>query len=152
MSEEIRRLAQRFAGVHADMAKAAGIDVTPLAFFIPCELKNYANHGGHWTGKAGYQRALRDKTNMLARFHLPIWTPEWPKSISLEAHVWNIFDEHDGLRNACKPIIDGLTRARVIHSDAHDCGHQFLFTQIIDRTKRGVLITVTPRHPAGRPA
>jgi len=121
-----------------------------LVFFVPCELKNYANRGGHWTGKAGYQKALRDKTNVLAHTtHWPDWlcgpTPDIPKAISLEAHVWNYFDEHDGLRNACKPIVDGLTRARVIHSDAHDSGHQFLFTQVIDRAQRGVLITVSPR-------
>jgi hypothetical protein len=118
-----------------------------LTFWVPCELKNYANHGGHWTGKAGYQRALRDTTHVLASALDPIghWPANMPKCITITAHVWNYFDAHDGLRNACKPLVDGLVRARVIHSDAHDCGHQFLFTQVIDRTRRGVQITVEPR-------
>ena len=135
--------------------------VTPLTFFIPCELKNYANHGGHWTGKAGYQKRLREKAHISAReqwFQIQLngarparevfGSPESPKSISLEAHVWNYFDAHDGLRNACKPLVDGLVRARVIHSDAHDSGHQFLYTQILDRRQRGVLVTVEPSRAA----
>ncbi len=126
----------------------------PLTFFVPCELKNYANHGGHWTGKAGYQKRLVGLAFGYGYNALVNWAPAMtmnvrelaamPKSVSLEAHVWNIFDEHDGLRNACKPLVDGLVRARVIHSDAHDCGHQFLYTQIIDRKQRGVLIQVLP--------
>ena len=59
--------------------------------------------------------------------------------------MWNYFDEHDGLRNACKPLVDGLVRARVIHDDAPSAGHLFLYTQVINRTDRGVLITVTLR-------
>ncbi len=131
-----------------------------LSFFIPCELRNYANHGGHWTGKAGYQKRLREKAHALglkATGEAACWSTFWllegtialarvPKSLSLEAHVWNYFDTHDGLRNACKPLVDGLVRARVIHSDAHDCGHQFLYTQVIDRQQRGVLIQITPRE------
>lgn len=125
--------------------------LTKVSFFVPCELKNYANHGGHWTGKAGYQKALRTSAHAIAMqaarsgIQWELGNSFDPKSISLEAHVWNLFDEHDGLRNACKPIVDGLVRARVIHDDAPSAGHQFLYTQIIDRTQRGVLIEVSPR-------
>src|SRR6185295_12058931 len=121
-----------------------------LTIWVPCELKNYANHGGHWTGKARYQRALRDKTHIHALERRDTWDhghdkAETPKNVMLEMHVWNYFDEHDGLRNACKPIVDGLVNAGVIDNDAPSSGHLFLYTQILNRKMRGVLITVTPR-------
>src|SRR5689334_4527422 len=127
----------------------------PLTIWVPCQLRNHANHGGHWTKKAGYQKRLREKTQLIAVCSADTreWKEPWsavPKTVSVEAHVWNVFDDHDGLRNACKPLIDGLVRARVIHDDAPSAGHQFLYTQRIDRKQRGVLITVTPMTGGGR--
>lgn len=123
-----------------------------LSFFVECALKNYANHGGHWTGKAGYQKALRDKTHILALEHRDRWpsdamemTAAMPKCVTMTAYVWNYFDTHDGLRNACKPLVDGLVRARFLDDDRPQSGHQFLYTQVIDRTHRGVQITIEPR-------
>lgn len=122
-----------------------------VQFFVPCPIENHANRREHWRQERGYQKRLRDATYMLAfKAHIlshgrtqEIWG-EAPKTVSLEAHVWNIFDEHDGLRNACKPLVDGLVRAGLIHDDAPSSGHQFLYTQVIDRKERGVLITIEP--------
>lgn len=124
-----------------------------FCIFVPCELKNYANHGGHWRGKAGYQKRLRDKTHLMSlAYRNELWptdAPEMtaaaPKCVTLTAYVWNYFDEHDGLRNACKPIIDGLVRARFLDDDGPKSGHLILYTQVIDRTHRGVKLTVGPR-------
>ena len=129
---------------------------------MPCQLRNHANVGGHWTKKAGYQKRLREKTQAVAfvaaaevdRGYWPLIgttvVARQPKCIELTAYVWNYFDTHDGLRNALKPVVDGLVRARVIHSDAHACGHLFLYAQILDRKRRGVAISITPL--AARPA
>ena len=128
--------------------RAAGERTGAIQVWVPCQLRNHANHGGHWTKKAGYQKRLRERTQLLAVCSADTrgWTAAWsrePKIVSLEAYVWNLFDDHDGLRNACKPLVDGLVRARVIHDDSPRSGHTFLYTQRIDRQRRGVLITVT---------
>lgn len=124
-----------------------GAPRTTVEFFVPCRLENHANRREYWRHERGYQKRVRETTQVLVPLALP-WEAAVPKSISLEAHVWNIFDEHDGLRNACKPLVDGLVRAGLIHDDAPSAGHQFLYTQIIDRKQRGVLITVQPGRPA----
>jgi hypothetical protein len=64
------------------------------------------------------------------------------------AHTFNRFDD-DGLRNACKPILDGLVDAGVLHSDAPIAGHLVTYDQRIDRKHRGIQITISPREEAG---
>ena len=116
-----------------------------LSFFVPCRLQNFANHGGHWRGKAGYQKRLREGCQLIGQA-LAQKVPAGPLRIRLKARVWNLFDEHDGLRNACKPLVDGLVRARVIADDGPASGHQFLYAQVVDRTRRGVEIQIESRE------
>lgn len=122
-----------------------------LRLDIPGALHNYANKGGYYGGRAEatYRKRWREKTRLIVRSAptIPLWATNWvdrmPKRIEIEAVTWNAFDPHDGLRNALKPVVDGLVRAGVIHSDDKDCGHEFFYGQVIRRTGRGVRIRVT---------
>lgn len=107
-------------------------------------LHNYANKGGYFGGlaKAGYQKRWREKVQAIALATRGTWHPSEPKRITMTALVWNLFDAHDGLRNACKPVVDGLVRGGVIHSDAPNCGHIFEYGQRIDRARRGIEILI----------
>jgi hypothetical protein len=67
-----------------------------------------------------------------------------PKRVTLDAGVWNLFDAHDGLPNALKPVVDGLVRAGLLDSDAPAAGHTFVYRQVIDRQYPGVLVRIEP--------
>jgi len=68
--------------------------------------------------------------------------PSDPKIVRLHAQTFNAFDGHDNLRNALKPVVDGLKDARIIDDDADRCGHTFSYTQEVRRSDRGVWITI----------
>ncbi len=110
------------------------------AVFIFGKLQNAANRREHWTEGASYKRVWRQKVWLAFRQY--VYAPGIPKRVSIAANVWNLFDAHDGLRLACKPIVDGLVDAAVIHSDGPDCGHVFEYSQEIHRQQLGVAITV----------
>jgi hypothetical protein len=57
----------------------------------------------------------------------------------------------DGLQAALKPIRDALIDCAVLHSDAPDSGHEFVYTQRIDRARRGCEIRVSLRPPKAAP-
>ncbi len=109
---------------------------------------NVANNREHWRTRHHYTKTWRAKVK-LSGFRLATWTPDTPKRITLAAQVWNLFDAHDGLRGALKPVVDGLVDAGVIHSDAHDCGHTFIYEQEVNRKAMGVCITVVPFGAGG---
>lgn len=122
--------------------------------FVPGRLVNPLNGAhGHWSVPARYRRTWREKV------HVAVWAQgrtvvdrnqvhskePWrpasePKRITLHAHTWGHLDP-DGLAAACKPILDGLVDAGLIHSDAPDSGHEIAYSQEINRKKRGVHIT-----------
>lgn len=125
-----------------------------LQLVILGKLRNFANkrYTSGWA-KSGYQKRWRDKVHMIA-FSLRSWSaPSWwtapwpmradtPKVVTMTAMVWSLFDAHDGLQNALKPVVDGLVRGEILHSDAPDCGHRFDYAQRIERKSLGVEITI----------
>ena len=70
-----------------------------------------------------------------------------PKRVHFHAHTWNVMDEPDGLSASIKPIRDALVECGVIHSDAPNSGHEFVYSQEVKRDQRGVVIRVSPRRP-----
>lgn len=126
-------------GAAGDQARAwAGAVRTE---FLAGKLMNVANNREHWRTRHHYTKTWREKVK-LSPFRCLRWIPEYPKRIRLEAKVWNLFDAHDGLRGALKPVVDGLVDVGIIHSDAPDCGHIFEYEQAIDRKSLGVRITI----------
>lgn len=116
------------------------IQAPGLELFIPGHLKNYANGRVHWRTEAGYRKRWRTATHLAAKPRR--WTSaEAPKHVQIDARVFNLFDD-DGLRNACKPLVDGLVDAGVLHTDRPNNGHLITYEQEIARANRGVRITV----------
>jgi hypothetical protein len=123
-----------------------------MRIWVPGNLKNWANAGGYYGGpaEASYRKRWRTNVQLLAiaernRRPWPAGIEREPKVVRMKAYVWSRFDSIDGLRNACKPIPDGLVKARIIHDDSDRSGHRFIYQQAIDRgphANRGVLITV----------
>lgn len=83
----------------------------------------------------------RDKTCLIVGPKLTIGSSQ-AKVVWLHARVWNLLDPHDGLPNALKPCVDALVRCGIIHDDSARSGHEFRYTQEIDRCHRGVEIVV----------
>lgn len=121
--------------------------------FIPGKLVNPLNGShGHWSRSAKYREGWR--RSVIDHAVLEHWRETFPlpasdKRITFRAHVWNLFDEGDGLPATCKPIRDALgpgkpgkRGAGIIHSDAPDSGHRFVYEQVVDRKHPGVEITI----------
>jgi len=138
-----------------------------LEVFVPGKLTNPLNGSlsrAHWSHKHRWSTAWKAATWVeTAKLWTgpgptPTWTPEQPKRVTFMAHTARLFDE-TGLRAALKPAEDALmgwpqahpTHWRLIHSDAPDSGHVFVYDQVIDRAQRGVRITIEP-HPKGATA
>lgn len=130
-----------------------------LTFFVYTKLVNELNAREHWGARKRRAQDQRDATAtaVYAALHSDPtrrWTiesdPAQPKAVTLVAHVFNLFDSHDGLRAACKHVVDGLADARLIQDDADRHGHSFAYEQLIDRQRLGVLVTVRLRESARR--
>lgn len=131
--------------------------MTPFEFFVPGLLKNYANAGGYYSGpaEAAYRKRWRTAVQAaaIAERNRGPWTEEDArrrKRVLLHAYVWNLFDSQDGLRNALKPVPDGLVKARLLDDDADRSGHVFEYSQEIKRRVsevRGVRIRVELLSP-----
>jgi len=128
-----------------------------LAVWVPGKLVNPLNAGAWgWQKRSRTAKAWKDRTT-LAIFEANLWRqsqatffPGWdhtPKCVLFHASVFHKFDS-DGLQAACKPIRDTLIQCGVIHSDAPDSGHEFVYAQMIDRARRGVEIRVSLRPPS----
>jgi len=115
--------------------------MNPTEVFITGKLMNVANNREHWRARHEYTRLWRNKVGV-SSLRMRFWIPDHPKRVTLAANVWNLYDTHDGLRGALKPVVDGLVDAGVLHSDAPTCGHEFVYAQEINRRMLGVLITV----------
>lgn len=116
-----------------------------MTIFVPGKLMNLKSNRAHWSSAIGYKRVWRQKVKLVFRWQAAGIIASQPKLVWLTAHVWNRFDEDDGLRAALSPVLDGLRDAGVIHSDAPDSGHTLIYGQRLDRRQRGVTITVERR-------
>jgi len=128
-----------------------------IEVFVPGKLQQVANGSlsrAHWSRKSAWSNAWKAKTRGVVLMASPRGrTPdllsgplEAPKRITFTAHVGARWDD-DNVPGAIKPIRDALI-GLVIHSDAPDSGHEFIYAPaIIDRAHRGVRITITPVAP-----
>ena len=127
-----------------------------LTVFIATRLVNPTNaRPAHWSQRSSPAKRQREAvaTTVWAELRDPrrgvYWhitaTARSPKAITLTAYVARKFDD-DGLQAACKSIRDGLQDCGLIQSDGPDSGHVFEYHQVIDRTRRGVAITVRLRE------
>jgi hypothetical protein len=133
-----------------------------ITLFVPGKLTNPLNGSlsrAHWSVKRKWALSWQAATwNALNALITSGWAPapEVPKCVTFHAQTAKTFDD-DGLRAALKPVRDALMGFpastprlfRVIHSDAPDSGHEFVYAQRIDRKARGVQITISPRPRAG---
>lgn len=122
-----------------------------LDVFVPGALRNPLNSSwGSWHKHARIARDWREKTTMqlLAIRNLRTWLPAMhpltePKRITFTAYTGAPWDD-DAIPGACKPVRDALVGI-LIHSDAPDSGHEFVYRQETRRQQRGVGISVTPK-------
>lgn len=124
-----------------------------MTIFVAGRLRNPLNSSwGHWAKHARASKDWRTRTaqevlvECVMRRPRQTFLPTAPKRITFTAHTWNRWDADEGVNAACKPLRDGLVDARVIHSDAADSGHTFVFRQVVDRTRRGVEITIEAKE------
>lgn len=139
-----------------------------LIAWVPGRLSNPLNGAhGHWAAQSRDRKGWRERTMLCVRQAAqqsgtrlgrpgdhrgsPPWPSDWPKLIVLTAFVWNRYDD-DGLRAACKPVVDGLRDADAIHDDGPKSQHRIEYRQQINRKRRGVEIVVQvlwPRRKRG---
>lgn len=125
-----------------------------MTIFLSRPLKNPLN--GSWGNHYKHARIARTWRELTAAMILVEWinagrparNPMTPKTVTFVAHVGAGWDD-DNLPAAIKPIRDGLVDAHVIHSDAPNAGHTFVYRQVIDRKRRGVEISVVPSPTFG---
>lgn len=118
-----------------------------MTFFVPGVLVNPLNGSlsrAHWTRKSAWANGWKDRTRAVWRIHsAPLPNLAMPKRITFLARVGAQWDD-DNLPAALKPCRDALI-GYAIHSDAPTAGHVFKYRQVVDRTRRGVQITVEDR-------
>ena len=120
-----------------------------LAIFVAGALSNPMNATwGHWKRRrwaATWKQRVADVL-LDVRTTARTWVivPDGPKRVAFLAHVHNRFDG-DGLQAALKPVRDALVECGVISGDADRDGHEFVYSQVIDRARRGVEVRVSPR-------
>ena len=126
-----------------------------LAVWVSGKLVNGKNASKGWQMKA-WGRYKREWREQVARALLEAsWRPQRlredrirtatnPKRIVFAARTHGAMDS-DGLGVALAPVRDALIECWVIHNDDRDCGHEFVYTQVIDRARRGVEVRVSLR-------
>jgi hypothetical protein len=137
-------------------APPARLVADTLTVFVPARLVNPLNGShGHWSGSAKRVKLHRDATaaavwaalrDPRAGVHWHITAkPSTPKVVTFTLYVGRRFDS-DATGAICKPFRDALQDVGLVHSDGPDSGHTFEPpTQLVDRTRRGVEITVRLR-------
>lgn len=147
-AEELRRLRNKAARPQVRLEPG---DV--LAVFVPGHLKNPKNASLKWQafGWGKYKKQWRERVshallefgwNHLRHKH----DPARPMCVMFTAHVRNLMDD-DGLALSLAAARDELVRYGVISNDSPRDGHEFVYTQQIERTWRGVVIRVRPIGP-----
>lgn len=119
-----------------------------ISVFVNGKLMNLKTNRAHWSSAINYKRVWRQKVKLAVRFAIK-GPADTPKTITLAANVWNLFDEQDGLRAALSPVLDGLRDGGVIHDDGPTSGHTFRYAQTINRAQLGVEIAVVPSPTVG---
>jgi hypothetical protein len=118
-----------------------------LVVFVPGRLGNPLNGPhGHWSKHARWAKQWRERTHLawLEKYQRRgDLVPTVPKLIRFRAHTWNAVDD-DALSAMCKPVRDALRDIGLIHDDSPGSGHVFVYGQVIERSHRGVQITVEP--------
>lgn len=121
-----------------------------LDIFVPGILRNPLNGSwGGWRKHARLAREWRDRTtnHLLIALRTGTFMPApsliEPKRVLFTAYTGAQWDD-DAIPGALKPVRDALVGI-VIHSDAPDSGHEFVYRQAVRREQRGVGISVTPR-------
>lgn len=118
-----------------------------LAIFCPGRLSNPLNGTPWvWQKRTRYAKAWKERVGMAlleARYdmYLRYDYAVIPKAVHFHAYTHNAMDG-DGLQAAMKPIRDALVICGVISGDAPIDGHEFTYTQQINRAHRGVTIRV----------
>lgn len=124
-----------------------------LEVFVPGPLFNPVNGShGHWSKRARWARQWKERTLMawfLKYQRRGELAPTAPKRIQFLAQTGARWDD-DNLRVGLKPVRDALRDLGLIHDDGPDSGHEFTYAQQVNRTERGVRITITPREAATR--
>jgi hypothetical protein len=124
-----------------------------LAIFVTGKLANPLNGTPWiWQKRSRYARSWKERVGngllesawWLDQLYLH---PETPKRVSIHASLWNWMDG-DGLQAACKPIRDALVECGVVSGDAERDGHEWIYSQKIDRARRGVEIRISLRGGA----
>lgn len=129
---------------HEQPVKAEG---ELLAIFVAGRLLNAMNDSGWiWQKRVKYVKGWKERVALavLESGYRP-FTDFRRKRVSFLANTHNAMDG-DGLQAALKPVRDALMVAGVISGDADRDGHEFVYAQRIDRTRRGVEIRVSPRR------
>ena len=124
-----------------------GDSVILLEVFVPGKLRNPLN--GSWGGWRKHARLAKDWRERTAQRlfmeqrvsrSMPAASLSTPKRITFTAQVGARWDD-DNLPAAIKPIRDALV-GLVIHADDPGAGHEFVYRQTVNRSERGVRITV----------
>lgn len=120
-----------------------------ISVFVGGKLMNLKSNRAHWSSAISYKRVWRQKVKLAVRLSTLARDPTVPKTVTLAANVWNLFDEQDGLRAALSPVLDGLRDGGVIDDDSPRSVHTFCYTQEINRAQMGVTLTVVPSPTFG---
>lgn len=112
-----------------------------LAIFCAGWLINPLNASGWmWQKRVRYARQWKERVALsMLEADRTFWPASAPKRVTFTASTYNRMDS-DGLQAALKPVRDAMIECGVIHSDAPNSGHEFLYAQKIDRARRGVEI------------
>ena len=121
--------------------------------FVPGKLENHDNRKSHRMVTHRYRVEWHQRVTaaVVTATHAAGWATSSdyaraPKDVWLIAQVFNLFDSHDGLRSACKPVVDGLVKCRVLAGDDDATLARYVqtirYAQTINRQQRGVRVEV----------
>lgn len=169
LAEKLARLSVAYPTASRIEPRESLVGRDRRSVFVPGTLpSNPLNRRRGWRAvwSEGQVWRRRVATAALLELRGPDHDPKASKRVTLTAFVWNPFDTTEGLRAALKNCVDGLgprhqqmrrtarglrpvvgVGAEIVHSDAHDSGHVFIYEQRIDRRRPGVLIEVETLGP-----
>jgi hypothetical protein len=119
-----------------------------LAIWVPGRLRNPTNTRQGWKAVWRYSVEWKERTAQ-AILEAGAGGPRRardiiPLRITFHAHTHNALDS-DGLQASLKACRDALVECGVLSGDADKDGHEFLYTQQIDRARRGVEVRIRAR-------
>lgn len=118
-------LAQQAAKARAPVVE--GWKDGALTVWVPGSPANLKNKVGHWSTRARWAKAWRERTAArLLRHHRPV-PPYVPKRITFTVYGRSRFDD-DNLALVCSPCRDALQDMGMIDSDGNPA-HRFVYQQ-----------------------